>query len=149
VLERLIEGWLDSASERSYQTPFCQILAAEGHKVVHSTRHAPIEFGKDVITIGPDNVPCAFQLKGNPGTRMTLAELRNIKPQLLELATQSIVYPGVSSEVNHRCFLVTNGYIDEEVQRSIDDINRELEKNGFGRARIEVWSRGRLLEKAN
>jgi hypothetical protein len=51
---------LDSASERSYQGPFCQILSARGYTVLHSTRHAPIEFGKDVIAIAPDGVPCAY-----------------------------------------------------------------------------------------
>jgi len=148
VLERLIESWLDSASERSYQAPFCQMLSAEGHTVLHSTRHAPLEFGKDIISIGPDGVPCAFQLKGNPGTRFSLAQLRDIKGQLLELVTQPIVLPGVPSG-RHRCYLVTNGETEEEVHRSVDDINRELENLGFGPQRIELWSRGRLLEMAN
>jgi hypothetical protein len=65
VIERLVEYWLDSASERSYQPAFVQILVSDGHRVLHSTRHSPIEFGKDVISIAPDGVPCAFQLKGN------------------------------------------------------------------------------------
>jgi hypothetical protein len=148
VLERLIESWLDSASERSYQAPFCQMISAEGHTVLHSTRHAPLEFGKDVISIGPDGVPCAFQLKGNPGTRLTLSQLREIKSQLLELVTQPIVLPGVPPGP-HRCYLVTNGEAEEEVHRSLDDINRELENLGYGSKRVELWSRGHLLEMAN
>jgi hypothetical protein len=148
VLERLIESWLDSASERSYQAPFCQMLAAEGHTILHSTRHAPLEFGKDIISIAPDGVPCAFQLKGNPGARLTLAQLRDIKGQLLELVTQPIVLPGVPAGL-HRSYLVTNGETEEEVHRSLDDINRELENLGYGPRRIELWSRGRLLEMAS
>jgi hypothetical protein len=148
VLERLIESWLDSASERSYQAPFCQMLAAEGHLVVHSTRHSQIEFGKDIISIDSEGVPCAFQLKGNPGERLTLNQLRDIKGQLLELVTQGIVHPGVAKGSRHRCYLVTNGETDEEVHRSLDDINRELESYGFGANRIELWSRGHLLEMA-
>jgi hypothetical protein len=124
------------------------MLLAEGYTVLHSTRHAPLEFGKDVISIGPDGVPCAFQLKGNPGTRLTLSQLRDIKGQLLELVTQPIVLPGVPAG-RHRCYLVTNGEAEEEVHRSLDDINRELENLGFGAKRIELWSRGRLLEMAN
>jgi hypothetical protein len=119
VLERLVESWLDSASERSYQAPFCQMLAAEGHVVVHSARHSPLEFGKDIISIDPEGVPCAFQLKGNPGARLTLHQLREIKGQLLELVTQPIVHPGVPKNQQHRCFLVTNGETEEEVQRSL------------------------------
>jgi hypothetical protein len=124
------------------------MLAAEGHTVLHSTRHAPLEFGKDVISIASDGVPCAFQLKGNPGTRLTLTQLRDIKGQLLELVTQPIVLPGTPSGP-HRSYLVTNGETEEEVHRSLDDINRELENLGYGPKRIELWSRGRLLEMAN
>ena len=76
MLERLLEGWLDNATERAYQTPFCQMLVARGHKVIHNTRHAPTEFGKDVITVDPDGRVCAFQLKGNPSTRLTLHQFR-------------------------------------------------------------------------
>lgn len=148
MLERLVDSWLDSASERSYQAPLCQMLAGEGHRIIHSTRHGPLEFGKDVITVAPDGVPCAFQLKGNPGGRMTHKELRSFKGQLFELVSQPIVHPGVKSTKRHRCYLVTNGQVDEEVHRSLDDINRELERNGFGKNRIQLWSRGHLFDLA-
>ena len=108
MLERLIESWLDSATERSYQSPFCQMLAADGHLIVHSTQHTPIEFGKDIITVGPDGIPCAFQLKGHPGGRMTLTDFREVRPQLAELVENPIAHPGVPQK-RHRCYLVTNG----------------------------------------
>jgi hypothetical protein len=123
------------------------MLAADGHLVVHSTRHAAIEFGKDIITIDRDGVPCAFQLKGNPGRRLTLQQLREIRPQLLELATHPIIHPGVA-RTTHRCYLVTNGQTDEEVHRSLEETNQELERLGFGSNRITLWSRGHLLEMA-
>jgi hypothetical protein len=148
VLEKLIDTWLVSASERSYQAPFCQMLAGEGHIVVHSTRHMAIEFGKDIITVAPDGVPCAFQLKGHPRSRMTLNDLRKIREQLIELATQPIVHPGVTTDIRHRCYLVTNGETDEEVHRSLDDLNRTLERQGFGQNRIQLWSRGQLYDMA-
>jgi hypothetical protein len=153
VLERLIESWLDSASERSYQAPFCQMLAGEGHLVVHSTRHAQIEFGKDVISIAPDGTPCAFQLKGNPGGRLTLGQLREIKPQLLELVTQPIVHPGVPEAARHRCYLVTNGEADERNYVGLDLARIELNlaawpPSGDGdKARVQfVAQRNRGLE---
>jgi hypothetical protein len=144
VYERLLEGWLDSASERSYQGPFCQVLSAQGYAVLHSTRHSPIEFGKDVIAVAPDGTPCAYQLKGNPGGRLTHAQFREISPQLIELATQAIVYPGCPTGP-HRSYLVTNGNIDEEVQRAIDDVNRNFAQRGLG-SHIEIIARGRLLD---
>jgi len=139
---------LDSANERGYQPAFVQILVSDGHRVLHSTRHAPIEFGKDVISIAPDGMPCAYQLKGNPGGRLTHSQFRDIQPQLQELVTQAIPYPGVP-DVHHRSYLVTNGFVDEEVQRAIQDLNRAWERNGFGTEALKVLERGHLLERAN
>jgi hypothetical protein len=145
LLERLLESWLDSASERSYQGPFCQMLAADGHRVVHSTRHHPIEFGKDVITVAADGVPCAYQLKGNPGSRLTLSQFREIQKQLWQLATQAIVFPGVPSQM-HRSYLVTNGYVEEDVQKSIAEMNTQFALGPKPHPTIALITRGDLLE---
>lgn len=144
MIEKLLENWLDSASERSYQASFVQMLAAEGYRVLHSTRHCALEYGKDVLAIAPDNVPCAFQLKGNPGGRLGLNEFRrDIQPQLVQLMSQAIFFPGVATGVQHRSYLVSNGYFDEEVQRAVDDLNRA----GY-LSRVELIGRGQLLEWA-
>ncbi|TCV45239.1 hypothetical protein [Agrobacterium tumefaciens] len=146
--EKLIEHWLDSINERGYQAAFLQMLAGEGHAVVHSTRHMSIEFGKDVVSIDPDGVPCAFQLKGNPGGRLTLSQFREIKGQVDELVEQPIRYPGIP-EIPHKCFLVTNGEVEEEVQRAIDDLNLGYERRRFHpNSRLRLISRGMLLDMA-
>lgn len=146
--ERLIEHWLDSINERGYQSAFLQMLAGEGYTVVHSTRHTAIEFGKDVVAIGPDGVPCAFQLKGNPGSRLNLTQFREIKGQIDQLVEQPIVFPGMP-EMPHRCYLVTNGEIEEEVQRTVDDLNRGYERRGLpSDTRLHLISRGVLLDWA-
>ncbi len=145
MIERLIEHWLDSIGERGYQPAFCQILIGKGHTIIHSTRHSPIEFGKDVISIDPEGIPCAFQLKAHPGSRLSLSQFREIKLQLTELVEQTILYPGIP-ENPHKCYLVTNGYIEEEVMLAIKGFNEELERRGFHQnQRIEVWQRGQLL----
>ena len=41
MLERLLENWLDSASERSYQSPFCQMLAAEALEIRCALQRQP------------------------------------------------------------------------------------------------------------
>ena len=146
--EKLIEHWLDSIGERGYQSAFLQMLVGEGHTIIHSTRHTPIEFGKDVVTIGPDGTPCAYQLKGNPGSRLTLSQFRAIRQQLTELIEQPIVYAGVP-KTPHKCFLVTNGEVEEEVQRAIDDINRDLDRRCFDpNQRLQIISRGQMLSWA-
>lgn len=140
MIEKLLENWLDSASERSYQPVFVQMLSAQGFHVVHSTRHTALEYGKDVLAIAPDGEGCAYQLKGHPSGRLSLEVFRSeIQPQLIQLMSQAIVFPGFPSEP-HRSYLVTNGYFEEEVQRAVDDLNRMSYPS-----KIELISRGTLL----
>ena len=145
--ERLIELWLDSASERAYQPAFVQMLVGQGHRVLHSTRHGPLEFGKDVITVAPDGVPCAYQLKGNPGGRLNRTQFREIQPQLHELVATAITYPG-APEVHHRSYLVTNGFVEEDVILLIQQMNSTWCRQGFGAQPLKVLSRGDLLAMA-
>ena len=144
MLEKLIENWLDSASERTYQPIFCQMLARNGYTVIHSTRHNPIEYGKDVIALHPDGAPCAFQLKGNPGGRLTLNQYREIAPQLRELVNQQIEHPAITKGP-HRSFLVTNGEIEEETQQAIEQENAANVRDGYPNRSLETISRGQLL----
>lgn len=124
MIEKLLENWLDSASERSYQAVFVQMLSGLGYRVVHSTRHTVLEFGKDILALAPDGTGCAYQLKGNPGGKLGLSQFRSeIQGQLVQLMSQPVIYPGFPSGP-HRAFLVSNGYFEEEVHRAVDDLNR-------------------------
>lgn len=141
MIEKLLENWLDSASERSYQPVFVQMLAAEGYTILHSTRHCLLEFGKDVLAVAPDGHGCAFQLKGDPKGRMKIAEFRkDIQPQLVQLLFQAPSYPGFPAGV-HRAYLVTNGQFEEEVQAAV----REMNAFPYP-AKLDLWSRGHLFE---
>lgn len=142
MYERLLENWLDNASERSYQAPFCQMLSAQGHTILHSTRHRPIEFGKDVLTVAPDGIPCAYQLKGNPSGHLTLQQFREIQAQLFELAVHPLAHPGLP-RVRHRAFLVTNGEVEEEARLSLREMNRRIAESGA--PPVELIARGQLL----
>jgi hypothetical protein len=140
VIEKLLENWLDSASERSYQAVFVQMLSAQRYRVVHSTRHAALEYGKDILAISPEGKGCAYQLKGNPRGKLGLAEFtKDIQPQLFQLMTQKIVFPGFP-KVPHKAYLVTNGYFEEEVQRAVDDLNRMPYPS-----KVSLISRGHLF----
>jgi hypothetical protein len=94
VLARLIENWLDSAGERSYQRCFCQMLIGQGHRIIHNTEHTPLEHGKDVIAIAPDGKIVGYQLKGNPGKTLTPSQFTAIRRQLEQLATYALGIPG-------------------------------------------------------
>ncbi len=140
MIEKLLENWLDSASERSYQAVFVQMLSARGYRVVHSTRHTVLEYGKDVLAIAPDGRGCAYQLKGHPGGKLGLNQFRSeIQPQLVQLISQPVVFPGFPTEP-HQAYLVSNGYFEEEVQRAVDDLNR-----GPYPSKVSLISRGELL----
>lgn len=141
MIEKLLENWLDSASERSYQAVFVQMLSGMGYRVVHSTRHTALEFGKDVLAIASDGIGCAYQLKGNPGGKLGLAQFRSeVQDQLIQLMSQPVVYPGFPTE-SHKAFLVSNGYFDEEVHRAVDDLNR-----GPYPSKVILISRGEMLD---
>lgn len=143
MIEKLLENWLDSASERSYQAVFVQMLSAMKYRVVHTTRHTALEFGKDILAVAPDDVGCAYQLKGNPGGKLGLSQYRSeVLPQLLQLISQPVVFPGFPPGA-HRAYLVSNGFFEEEVHRSVDDLNR-----GPFASKVHLIGRGDLLQWA-
>ena len=146
MLEKIIENWLDNASERSFQQPYCYMLSAEGHTIIHSTRHSAMELGKDIITIAPDGIPCAFQLKAG---NISLTKWRNeISSQTSDLVNLRVNHPSVDSPKHHRSYLVTNGNIEEEVSRAIDDRNQTWASQGQSYLHLETIVRGELFAKA-
>lgn len=146
MLERVIENWLDNTTERNYQEPFCYILSSEGHTIIHSTRHPVMELGVDIITIAPDGIPCAYQLKtGNISLRKWRDE---VSSQTDDLVCGQINHPSVDISNYHRSYFVTNGRIEEEVSRAIDDRNRAWESQNQPYRRLGTIVRGELFEKA-
>jgi hypothetical protein len=117
LVGRIIENWLTSATERSYQLPFCQLLAAEGETLLYIARHGAFEKGKDVITRVPDGSIRAYQLKCGD---VRLADWREIDTQINNLVELPVVLPGCDEEAWHFPCFVTNGRVDDVV---IDYIN--------------------------
>ena len=146
MLEKIIENWLDKATERSFQQPFCYMLSAEGHTIIHSTKHSATELGKDIITIAPDETPCAFQLKtGN----ITLAKWQNeVSRQIDSLVVGKIVHSSVETLEHHKSYLVTNGNIAEEVSFDIKGRNETWRNQNQSYLRLRTIDRGEFFEKA-
>jgi hypothetical protein len=145
VLERLVENWLDSASERSYQRCFCQMLTGQGFHIVHNTEHTPLEFGKDVIAVSPENKLVGYQLKGHPGGTLKPRDFDAIRGQLEQLATLALAMPNFEGKVPDECYLVTNGEIDEAVYHQIQLLNASLVQRGHAADKIRTITRGTLL----
>jgi hypothetical protein len=149
VIERLIDDWLDRATERTFQKPFCHMLAAEGYTVLHMSRHCGLEAGKDILALSPDGTPCAYQLKTAKNGKISLTQWRKeISQQAFDLVTGDIVFPSIRTTRPHRSYLVTNGELEEEVIHAIDDMNRTFAKRGQGHLRLTPIVRGDLHKKA-
>ena len=146
MLEKIIENWLDKATERSFEEPFCYMLSAQGHTIIHLTRHGPQEKGKDIITIDSDEIPCAFQLKTG---KISLSDWRrNIGSQTSDLVSLQIRHPSINSSKHHESYLVTNGRIEEEVSEAIDLRNQTWESQNQPYLNLKTIVRDELLKKA-
>lgn len=150
VVERLIESWLDSQTERRYQPAFIQLLVSEGWSVLHNTRHSQIELGKDVIARDPSGVLHCFQLKGNPGSRVTKSEAQGLLPQVIELVDLPVpeLYRKATDE-RHVAILVTNGTVDEEANVLFHGVAERTKAPLCPASRLEIVTRGQLLARFN
>jgi hypothetical protein len=148
VVERLLESWLGSQTELRYQPAFVQLLVSEGWTVHHNTRHTSLEFGKDVIARSPDGILHSFQLKGNPGTRVTKGEAQKLLPQLFELI-QLPVRPelGRRGKEKHVAVFVTNGEIDEDARLLFATKAECIGEPGVAASELQLWARGDLLKR--
>lgn len=143
MLERLVENWLTKVNEKSFQVPFCQMLIAEGYRVVHLSRHGSFEEGKDVLAIDPDGVPCAFQLKGSGGGKITQREWAKYIDQVNRLVEIPIKHPSIDANLPRKVYFVTNGELDEEVRVEIS--NRNMEWKNRGHPELQTIVIGELL----
>ncbi len=122
MLERIVENWLTRSGERGYQTPFAQLLATEGYRVVNGPVHHPHEHGKDIIALDPQGRLCAFQLKG--GELIGLKDFESIQGQLMALAATAISYPGLEpARRPDRVTLVCNGVLSPPALDRLDKLN--------------------------
>jgi hypothetical protein len=128
LIERIVENWLSSANERSFQIPFCQLLSAQGEKLVYIASHGQFEKGKDVITELPDGRIRAYQIKGGD---IKLAQWRDIDKQINNLVELPVDLPAVSSTEWHEPFLVTNGRVEDAVLDHINTANMGWERRKF------------------
>ncbi len=137
MIERLIENWLSSANERGFEVPFCQLLMAEGHRVIHLNSHSPTEQGKDIISIDNKGRLCAFQLKG--GNINMNGWRREVKPELDALIENIVEHPSVRSGFAIP-YLVTNGRLTEPVVAQVTNLNRSNQQRNLNPLNVVVGS---------
>jgi hypothetical protein len=142
VIERVIENWLDSTTEREYESAFCQVLIALGHRIIHRSKHGPTELGKDLISMDRDGIVHAYQLK--TGT-IDLAKWRDIREEVQQLVELPIQHPNIPVGTPFRPCLVTNGSISEPVRLDINARNAAWDQRRY--PSLELILRDDLLRR--
>ncbi|HVN05482.1 MAG TPA: hypothetical protein VMT86_13750 [Bryobacteraceae bacterium] len=89
-------------------------------------------------------------MKGAPGGKIRLRDWREeIERQAFGLITGRIAHPSIpTTSANHRAYLVTNGELEEEVIRAIEDMNRSFAAQGRPDCQLRTIVRGELLRRA-
>lgn len=142
--ERLIENWLTSASERSLEVPFAQLLMLRGHTIISGPAHHPYEHGKDILSFDDEGHLCAFQLKGGPGS-FGLRDFEKHQVQLHALATTAVRHPNLTtSRVPDEVYLVTNQQVSPAARDRIVGLSEGLRDRGY--TGIEVLELHQLLD---
>lgn len=141
MIEKVIENWLTSTTERTFQEPFAQLLLVEGFDVLQGPVHHPFEHGKDIIALDAEGRLCAFQLKSG---NMSLAGIRRIQEQLLTMVSTSVSYPGTyQGKPPERAFLVINGNLTPEARDHLRAFNEANSMRYL--ARIELVEKENLI----
>ena len=108
-----------------------------------------MEFGKDVISIGPSGRVCAYQLK-RVEKRLTQAGWHSMLPQVIQLLNYPVSHPSLPNgrTSDHDSMIVINGDLSEEVIREIQDLNQSNVEAGFPGRRLCVMVRADLIAMA-
>ena len=149
MIDRILENWLDNASERSYQLPFCYLLLQQNKTVLHLTRHNAMEHGKDIIAVDEEEQLHVYQLKGVKGGKLKLNQWQTMIGQLAQMAITPVTHPSVNSDKHHFSYLVINGEIEEEVSSAIFAYNEDWRSKGMPQYCINTIVRGQILQWAS
>lgn len=130
MIERAIENWLISTTERNYTVPFCQTLVNQGHEILYISTHGPGEFGKDVITRNNEGEICAFQLK--TGNLTSSSWDKSIRAEVEKLVEIPAVLPSFAEpRIPDKAWLVINGKIANEIKVELGLRNAENIRRGY------------------
>jgi hypothetical protein len=145
MLKRLIEIWLTSLSERKdLDIPFRLLLEAEGHVAVgHSTKHGPMEFGKDIVSEKPsEGLFYFFQTKTGDAKPSDWAEMER---QVMQMVEVPYAHPNYSIGDPYKPVWVCTGQLSETVRTSLGLRNEAYRKSD--KPTVEVWDRNKLIAK--
>lgn len=134
---------MTSTPERGFEAPFCQLLVAEGHSIVHINSHSAQEDGKDVLSIDSNGELCGFQLKSG---NIDVGRWRDeVEPELRELAEFPVHHPNYRGRYC-RGALVTTGSLSEPALHKLAMLNESIRTRAVGHE-VGLVTRDSLLDR--
>ncbi len=138
MLRNVIENYLTSLREVEFFGPFKELLSGLGYSNIHQL-HSSIEFGKDFIAEIEEkgqSFQCCFQVKvGDINYRKFTTE---VKPQLLEVITNSISHPNFNKILPRQLILVIVGNLRPPATASFEEFNSFVEEK-LNFPPIRIW----------
>ncbi len=144
MLKSVIENYLTSIREVEFFGPFKSLLEGLGYYDIHLL-HGSTEFGKDFIAkrdFGSKRIQYCFQIKvGDINLNKFTSE---IKPQLLEIITNSISHPNFDKTLKFEIVFVTTGILKPPATVSFQEFNNFI-KSKFGSDQILTWEKDKII----
>jgi len=147
LLERVVENWLASVTEKAFELPLSQLLSLDGYTIIHIARpHGPMEQGKDILALTAEGNPCAFQVKARD---LTLKDWRDpdqpLKGQIEDLLDVPIQHPAFDHKRRHESTLVTTGVLDDTLRQTLHAFNEGRRRSG--KPTVNVLVKGQIESK--
>ncbi len=141
MLADVLGNYLETLTEREFDSPFMGILRDQGFYDIHFL-HGQFEFGKDFIAKKAKDAPEQFVFQSKAGN-LGLTEWRGIKPQVDELITDDLAHPNFDKYLPRVGVLVTTGRLVGGAALSAQEYGRHVQQKKEGL--FEVWDRETLI----
>ena len=144
MIERLLESWLTSISEREFDIPFRWLLEQLGFiPFGRKTTHGPMELGKDVVAQESETgLIHFFQVKAGDATP---GDWRDMQTQLLQLVEVDYLHPNYKPGDPYKPVWVVTGEMRETVRTSLGLKNADYRRREM--PEVEVWEQNDLIER--
>lgn len=145
MLREVVGTFLDSLTEREFDSPLLALLASQGFTDIHFT-HGAFEFGKDVIAKRVDlgtGMQSQYAIQSKAGD-LNLGAWREVRPQLDEAEYNTLSHPGYDETLPRVAVLLTTGRLKGAAGVDAQEYKASVRARGL--ARFEVWERPQLLD---
>src|SRR5207244_5335605 len=143
MLDAVLGNFVDSVTEREFDTPFMAMLSAQSFYDVHFV-HGPFEFGKDFVAkLDESGITYQYVFQSKRGDINT-AEWDRGFAQLNRLRTNGLAHPSFDTDLPRRAVLLLTGRLVGAAAITAQEHCRDLTERG--EVPLYVWDRERLIE---